>query len=89
MPPFPGDDFHAHDAAAWLEQAEPRLGRLMHVAQGHEPAAASAILDIDLGSLPELPPEHRDYHRRQETRIKVKAQNDANAHITPTSGSRA
>ena len=52
----------------------------MHVAQGHEPAAASAIRDIDLGSLPELPLEHRDYHRRQETRIKVKAQNDANAH---------
>ena len=80
LPQFPGDDFYAHDAAAWLEQEELRLGRLLHVAQqGHEPAAASAIRDIDLRSLPELPHDHRDHHRRQETRIKVQAQNEANA----------
>ena len=51
----------------------------MHVAQGHKPAAAAAIRDIDLDSLPELPADHRDYHRRQEIRIKVQAQNESNA----------
>ena len=79
LPPFPGDDFFAHDATTWMEQAEPRLGRLLAVAQGQIPAAAAQIIDIDLSSLPELPQDHRDYHRRLETRIKVQAQNDANA----------
>ena len=79
LPQFPGDDFLAHDATAWLEQAEPRLGKLLAVAQGQQPAAAAAIIDIDLGDLPELPHDHRDFQRRLETRIKVQAQNDANA----------
>ena len=38
LPPFPGDDFFAHDATTWMEQAEPRLGRLLAVAQGQIPA---------------------------------------------------
>ena len=46
LPQFPGDDFLAHDATAWLEQAEPRLGKLLAVAQGQQPAAAAAIIDI-------------------------------------------
>ena len=60
---------------SWMEQA----GRLLAVAQGQIPAAAAQIIDIDLSSLPELPQDHRDYQRRLETRIKVQAQNDANA----------
>ena len=79
LPQFPGDEFRAHEAAAWLEQAQPRLGRLLHVAQGHEPPAATAIRDIDLSTLPALPETHRDHNRRLELRIKVQAQNDANA----------
>ena len=47
-----------------MEQAEPRHGRLLAVAQGQIPAAAAQIIDIDVSSLPELPQDHRDYQRR-------------------------
>ena len=51
---------------------------LLAVAQGHKPVAAASIIDMDLAWLPELPPDHRDYQRRLETRIKAQIQNDAN-----------
>ena len=52
---------------------------LLVVANGGKPAAARAIVDIDLGDLPVLPVGDRDYNRRQEARIKIIAQNRSNA----------
>ena len=39
----------------------------------------SKITDVDLTLLPSLPPDHRDYHRREEYRIKTQTQNQSNA----------
>ena len=49
LPQFPGEDFLAHTAALWREQAEARLAKrgLLMVAQGQEPASAKCIIDID------------------------------------------
>ena len=81
LPDFPGEDFLAHAGTQWLESAEAKLAgkQLLAVAQGHEPPAVKCIVDIDLSELPTLPTSHRDHDRREETRIKVKAQNKANA----------
>ena len=81
LPQFPGEDFLAHAAAQWKEQAEARLAKrhLLTVAHGQEPASAKCIIDVDLTALPMLPVGHREYHRRMETRIKTETQNTANA----------
>ena len=50
------------------------------MANGGKPAAARAIVDVDLTELPELPVSNKDYSRTGlETRIKIKAANAANA----------
>ena len=79
LPPFPGENFLAHAASQWLEQAEARLAArgLLNVAEGHAPASVKRIVDIPI--LPELPMGHRDYERRLESRTKAMSQNHANA----------
>ena len=81
FPQFPGEDFLAHAGTQYKEQAEARLASrsLLAVAQGDYPPSVKSIVDVDLDSLPELPVGHRDYTRRQETRIKIQTQNAANA----------
>ena len=46
----------AHQGTQWKEQAEATLAMhgLLAVARGHEPDACKAIVDINLGDLPEL-----------------------------------
>ena len=80
FPQYPGEDCLAHAATQFIEAAEARLATrsLLSVAQGDEPPSVKCIIDVDLSELPELPPEHRDYHRRMDTRSKIKAQNRAN-----------
>ena len=80
FPQLPGEQVLAHQGTAWWEAAEARLAakRLLVVAQGGTPPEVDSILDVDLSSVPELPPEHRDYHRRMETRTKIQTQNEAN-----------
>ena len=63
FPQFPGEDFLAHAATLYLEQAEARLaGRgLLAVAQGHPPANVQRIVDESLDDLPLLDATHKDY----------------------------
>ena len=81
FPQCPGEDVHAHAATQFLEAVEARWAArgLLVVANGGSPAAAKAIVDVDLALLPALPPTHRDFNRREEARIKVMASNSANA----------
>ena len=80
FPQFPGEDVLAHAGSQWKEAAETRLStmKLLHVAQGGLPPSVLEIIDVDLTSLPSLPEGHRDFHRREETRIKVMTQNKSN-----------
>ena len=66
-----------------MENATAKLGdlKLLAVAaNGREHPTAACIVDVDLTTLPELPPEHshRDYSRRVETRSRMIAQNESN-----------
>ena len=81
FPQFPGEDFLAHAAATYKEQVETALAmrELLFVAQGGEHPSVKAIKDVDLTRLPALAPTDRDYNRREETRIKILTQNEANA----------
>lgn len=81
LPQFPGEDFLAHQGTAWWEQAEAVLSLhgLLAVANGHEPEACQAIVDVDLNLLPALPVTDREHNRRHEKRIFAMAQNKANA----------
>ena len=81
FPQCPGEDVHAHAATQYVEAVEARWAArgLLVVANGGTPAAARAIVDIDLTMLPSLPVASRDHHRREEARIKVMAQNASNA----------
>ena len=81
FPKFPGDNFLAHAGAQYKEAAETALAlrSLLAVAQGQQLESATSIVDIDLTTLPELPVTHRDHERRKESRIRVAAQNQANA----------
>ena len=81
FPQCPGEDLHAHAATQFVEAVEARWAArgLLVVANGGKPAAAKAIVDVDLTQMPALPPDTRDYHRREEARIKVMAQNASNA----------
>ncbi|KAL1511035.1 hypothetical protein AB1Y20_005860 [Prymnesium parvum] len=64
-----------HEAQIWLEIAA-RLASagLLIVANGDAPAAARHILDVLLDRLPPLPPDHRDFERRMETRIRIETE---------------
>ena len=64
-----------------MEDAKASLSAkgLMAVAEGEMPASALCIIDVSLDDLPKLPASHRDAARREEKRISVKAQNQANA----------
>jgi len=81
FPPFPGENPLQHEAHIWLEIAEARLASagLLIVANGGTPAAARHILDVPLDQLPPLPPDHRDFERRIETRIRIETENRKNA----------
>jgi len=81
FPQYPGDDVHAHAAKQYQEAVEARWAKrgLLATANGGYPAAANAIIDIDLNELPPLPVGDRDHNRRKEARIKIKAQNESNA----------
>ena len=81
LPEFPGEEFFAHAAEDWLEQAQARMapGGMLAVAQGHEPPACKVIIDVDLSSLPPLPPDARDFYRRQEAILSAQRQNAINA----------
>ena len=81
FPQFPGENVQSHAATQYKEAAEARFAarNLLVVANGGKPAAARAIVDVDLTELPELPVSNKDYSRRLETRIKIKAANAANA----------
>ena len=80
FPEFPGENFLAHAAAQFKEKMHTALADkgLLATAQGGEHASVKAIVDVDLALLPSLPPGDREHHRREETRIKVGAQNKAN-----------
>ena len=80
LPEYPGSDFLAHNAATWLENTTAKLGylKLLAVANGRDHPTAACIVDVDLTTLPELPPEHRDYSRRVEARSRILAQNESN-----------
>ena len=81
FPQFPGENFLAHEATQYKEQAEARFAQrqLLAVAQGFDPPSATSIVDVNLDELPELHESHRDHHRRHEARIKIMAQNKSNA----------
>ena len=81
FPQCPGEDLHAHAATQFVEAVEARWAArgLLVVADGGKPAAAKAIVDVDLAQIPALAPGSRDFHRREEARIKVMAQNASNA----------
>ncbi|KAL1530210.1 hypothetical protein AB1Y20_001125 [Prymnesium parvum] len=85
FPPFPGENPLQHEAHIWLEIAEARMASagLLIVANGGTPAAARHIVDVPLDRLPPLPPDHRDYERRMETRIRIETENDKNAARAP------
>jgi hypothetical protein len=71
----------ARAAARLLLIAMTRLSRmkLQGVANGLAPPSVARIIDVDLSDSPELPVDHRDYERRHQHRIKVLAENRANA----------
>ena len=73
FPQFPGEYPLAHSAQEFQEKAENALASLglLAVVQGQELASAKSIVDIDLSLLPELPPDHRDYNRRLESRMRI------------------
>ena len=81
FPQFPGEDCLAHTASTYKEQLDARLTGLglLAVAQGHPPASVGCIIDQPLDDLPALEPSHRDFHRREEARSRVKTANAANA----------
>ena len=58
LPEYPGSGFLAHNAATWLENATAKLGdlKLLAVANGRDHPTAACIVDVDLTTLPELPP---------------------------------
>ena len=81
IPQCPGEDIHAHAATQYLDAIQARWAArgLQSVADGGDPSAAKAIVDIDLSSIPELPVGDRDHNRRKEIRIRYSAQNKSNA----------
>ena len=81
FPQHPGEDALAHAVQIYKEQVSARLAALglLSVAQGEPSVEAKYIVDVDLRTLPSLPVGHRDYHRREETRTKIRTQNMANA----------
>ena len=81
LPTFPGEDSLAHEGTQFMEDAKASMSAkgLMAVAEGEMPASALCIIDVSLDDLPKLPASHRDAARREEKRISVKAQNQANA----------
>ena len=81
FPLFPGEDFLAHAASQYRENAETALAarELLAVANNLEHPNVKCIIDVDLSALPALDAAHRDHNRREEYRIKVEAQNRANA----------
>ena len=69
-----------HEGVKWKEAAEKRLaGRLLVVSKGQVPAAAAAILDIDMAEIPELDPSDAGFERRRELRIRTRRENEQNA----------
>ena len=69
FPQYPGDDVHAHAAKQYQEAVEARWAKrgLLATANGGYPAAANAIIDIDLNELPPLPVGDRDHRATAAT----------------------
>ena len=80
MPIMAGEDMRLHDAVQFWESVQTALAHvgLLKSAMGLVPDEADQIVDLDLSSLPVLPPEHPQYYRQLETMLKVKAQNKSN-----------
>ena len=80
LPQYPGENFHAHAAAQYKEDADARLAALglKGVAQGHDPPGVRDIIDIDLSLLPALPVDHKDYYRNNMERMRAARTNAAN-----------
>ena len=80
MPVMAGEDLHLHDAVSYWENVQAVLAHfsLLKAAMGMVPDDAKKIVDVDLGELPVLPPDHPQYYRNLETRLRIKTQNKSN-----------
>ena len=80
MPTMQGEDMHLHDAVAYWESAQTALAHasLLKAAMGMVPDDARRIVDMDIKALPVLPPDHPQYYRQLETKLRIKTQNKAN-----------
>ena len=80
FPQHPGEDALAHAVQLYKEQVTASLAGmgLLSVAEGGLSDDAKCIVDVDLTTLPALPESHRDFHRREEARIRILTQNKAN-----------
>jgi hypothetical protein len=69
FPDHPGDSFLAHQGKRFREAADTYLtgAILLDTAKGHMPAECGHLIDVDMATIPVVPPDHRDFHRiRQE-----------------------
>ena len=75
-----GEEMRLHDAVQFWESAQAALAHagLLKAAMGMLPDDAAKIVDVDLDELPDLPPDHRGYERRLETRAHMRAKNKSN-----------
>ena len=81
LKPFPGEFAQRHEKTAWWDHMMVRISSvpgLTEVAHHKEPSVIKSIVIIPLDELGELPADHKNYESRKETRIRIKAQNDAN-----------
>ena len=79
LPIFPKDPIKAHEATQWKEAALARMapGGYAAFAETGEHPSIRAIIDtpLDHPAMVELPPEHRDYERRLQTRHRAEQDN--------------
>ena len=89
MPIMAGEDMHLHDAVQFWESAQTALAHasLLKAAMGMQPDEAKRIVDVDLSQLPVLTPDHPQYYRQLETKLRIKTQNKSNriSRDTPSS----
>ena len=77
---FPGEFAQRHERTAWWDHMMVRISSvpgLTEVAHHQEPSVIKSIVIIPLDELEELPVDHKYYESRKESRIRIKAQNDA------------
>ena len=80
MPTMAGEDMHLYDAVQYWESAQTALAHasLLKAAMGMQPDEAKRIVDVDLSQLPVLTPDHPQYYRQLETKLRIKTQNKSN-----------